>query len=93
MSMESKIRIYKTCVRPIMTYAIETRAEKTSTKQLLRTTEMRTLRSIAGYSLRDKQRNEEIRNQCGIEDIVRWVKEEKTRVERPCGQNDRRPTG
>jgi hypothetical protein len=43
MSTESKIRIYKTCMRPILTYAAETRAETSKTKQLLRSAEMRVL--------------------------------------------------
>ena len=72
MSIDSKTRIYKTCVRPIMTYAIETRAKKATTKRLLRTTEMRTLRGITGCSLRDHIRSNDIRTQCGILDVVRW---------------------
>ena len=35
MSVGSKTRIYKICLRPIMTYAIETRAENSTTKRLL----------------------------------------------------------
>ena len=41
-TVESKIKIYKAVVRPIMTYGAETRAATTKTKQLLRTTEMNT---------------------------------------------------
>ncbi|XP_045462511.1 uncharacterized protein LOC123672460 [Harmonia axyridis] len=74
MSLSSKVRIYKTCVRPIMTYGIETRAENAETKRQLRTTEMRVLRHIAGYSLLDHKRNEEIRDICGIQDVVRWAR-------------------
>jgi hypothetical protein len=55
MSKESKIRIYKTKVRPVLTYASENRAETTYTQQLLRTTEMKTIRAICGKTLRDKQ--------------------------------------
>lgn len=72
MSIESKVRIYKTCVRPVMTYAVETRAENSTTKRITRTAEMRVLRSIAGYTLRDHQRNEDIRERCNVQDIVRW---------------------
>jgi len=43
-SLKSKIRIYKTRVRSVIIYAIETRAEITITKRLLGTTEIRTLR-------------------------------------------------
>mgnify|MGYP006948248671 FL=1 len=71
------VRLYKTCVRPVMTYAIETRAETAATKKLLRTTEMKTLRSIAGYTLRDRKRNELIREQCNIQDIVRWSRQRR----------------
>jgi len=42
MSLRSKIRIYKICVRPVMTDAIETRME-TNIKFLLRSTGMKTL--------------------------------------------------
>lgn len=38
MSIKSKTRIYKTCIRLIMTYAVEIRAESTITKRILRTT-------------------------------------------------------
>ena len=60
MSIESKVRLYKTCIRLVMTYAIETRVETVATKKLLRTTKIKTLRSIAG-SLRDRKRKEIIR--------------------------------
>ena len=72
MSVDSKTRIYKTCVRPIMTYAIETRAKNSTTKRLLRTTEIRTLRGITGCSLRDHIRSNDIRTQYGILDVVIW---------------------
>ena len=74
MSVDSKTRIYKTFVRPITTYAIETRAENSTTKRLLRTSKMRTLRGITGCSLRDHIRSNDIRTQCGILDVVRWCR-------------------
>ncbi|XP_056641765.1 uncharacterized protein LOC130448413 [Diorhabda sublineata] len=74
LSIESKTRIYKTCVRPVMTYAIEMRAETATTKRILRTTEMKTLRSITGKTLRDRIRSNEIRRMCDVPDIVRWAR-------------------
>ena len=56
----------------MLNYAIETRAENATTKRLLRTTEMRTLREITGCSLRDHIRSNDIRTQCGILDVMRW---------------------
>ena len=66
MSVNNKTRINKTYVRPIMTYAIETRAENSTTKR--RTTEMRILRGVTGCSLGDHIRSNDIRTQhfrCG----------------------------
>ncbi|KAI4486876.1 hypothetical protein M0802_012256 [Mischocyttarus mexicanus] len=45
---ETKTRIYKTCVRPVLTYAIETRTDTKRTKLALRTTEMNILKLIVG---------------------------------------------
>jgi len=36
MSTENKMRIYKTCIRPILTYAAEIRAETSKTKKELK---------------------------------------------------------
>lgn len=93
MNVESKIRIYKTCVRPILTYATETRAETKRTQQMMTTVEMRILRSISGYSLYDRKTNEEIRNKCGIQDVTKWVKKRRKewRDHTLRMQNDRLP--
>ncbi|CAH0383760.1 unnamed protein product [Bemisia tabaci] len=71
---ESKVRVYKTVVRPVLTYAAETRADTKRTKQQLRTVEMKVLRKIAGFTLRDRQTNESIREECQIQDIAKWTK-------------------
>ncbi|KAI4473735.1 hypothetical protein M0802_015960 [Mischocyttarus mexicanus] len=50
---EAETRIYKTCVRPVLTYAIETRTDtKKKTKQALRTAEMNILRPMLGKTRR-----------------------------------------
>ncbi|XP_045466574.1 uncharacterized protein LOC123675272 [Harmonia axyridis] len=46
MAAESKVRIYKTAEGPILTYAAETRAETSKTKSMMRSTEMKILRTI-----------------------------------------------
>lgn len=60
-----------------MTYAAETRAETTTTKRILRTTEMKTLRAITGNTLRDRRRNEDIRRDCETQDVVRWIRKRR----------------
>ena len=75
--LDVKTRIYKTCVRPIMTYGIETRAETTTTKRMARTLEMKTLRSIVGVTLRDRIRSSIIRDRCDIQDVIRWGRQRR----------------
>jgi hypothetical protein len=70
MSTESKIRIYKTCMRPMLTYAAEIQTGTSKTKQLLRSAEMRVLRNIKGVTLRDRIRNDE----GNVIDVGRWVR-------------------
>lgn len=49
MSIKSKVRIYKTCIRSILTYATETRTDTAKTKRILRTAEMKMLRAISHF--------------------------------------------
>ncbi|XP_060534516.1 uncharacterized protein LOC132706935 [Cylas formicarius] len=77
MRKDSKIRIYKTCIRPIMTYGTEVREDTNKMKQMLRVAEMKTLRTILGKTRRDRVRNTDVREQCGIQDIVRWGRQRK----------------
>ncbi|GJQ71053.1 hypothetical protein Trydic_g962 [Trypoxylus dichotomus] len=54
MSTETKVRIYKTVVRPARTYAPETRANTTKAKNVMRAVEMKTLKTIKGMNLREQ---------------------------------------
>ena len=74
MTVESKIKIYTAVVRPIMTYGAETRAATTKTKQLLRTTEMNTLRAILGKTRFDRMKNIDILEQCSLQKVAKFVK-------------------
>ncbi|XP_056637705.1 uncharacterized protein LOC130445842 [Diorhabda sublineata] len=71
MRIDSKIRIYKTCIRPIMTYGTDVREDTNKTKQMLRVAEMKTLRTIVGKTQRNRVRNTDVKEQCGILLIVR----------------------
>ncbi|KAF5303950.1 hypothetical protein FQA39_LY01735 [Lamprigera yunnana] len=84
-------------------YQAKLRAEKCDTKKLLRTTEMRTLRSLPEKSLRDKLTNDEISRICETEDVVRWAQKRRkswnehisrmNRVGLVCIARDSKPTG
>lgn len=74
MFTDSNDRIYKTVVRTILTYAVETRAETKKTMNLMTAAEMETLRTIKGVSLRDQIRREVIKEDRKIQDIVRFTR-------------------
>ncbi|XP_050519023.1 uncharacterized protein LOC126893120 [Diabrotica virgifera virgifera] len=61
LNTESRVKIYDT----------------NRTLQMMRTVEMRTLRSIQGKTLRDRIRSEDIGQSCGIQDIGRWVRQRR----------------
>ena len=83
MSPVSKTRIYKSCIRPVIAYGAEARVDTVLT-QLLRTTEMRIVRTIHGKTLRDRIYNEELRKRSGIEDIVEWVHDRRPNMLKGC---------
>lgn len=70
---EPKVRIYKSVVRPVLTYAAETRSDTKKTARMLEVTEMKTLRRIAAKTMRDGVTNREIRERCGVQNITEWV--------------------
>ncbi|XP_045479803.1 uncharacterized protein LOC123684554 [Harmonia axyridis] len=100
---ESKVKIYKTMVRPVLTYAAETRAGTSRIKQLLLTAEMSTLRNIVGKTRRDRIRNSAIREECGVVDIGKFVRKRRREWNDHVGRagyerlikiaRDRKPTG
>ncbi|KAI4486385.1 hypothetical protein M0802_012295 [Mischocyttarus mexicanus] len=68
---EAKTRIYETCVRPVLTNAIETRVDTKTTKQALRTAEMNILRSILGKIRRDSHKK------CEYKGTMRYLRHSK----------------
>uniref|UniRef100_A0AAR5PIR3 Reverse transcriptase domain-containing protein n=1 Tax=Dendroctonus ponderosae TaxID=77166 RepID=A0AAR5PIR3_DENPD len=77
MGTDSKSRIYKIVVRPMMTYTAETRPETMKTKRLLETAEMKILRRITGKTLLDRARSKDIRTACNVKNINEWVANRK----------------
>ena len=74
MTVEIKIKKYKAVVRLIMTYGAETRAATTKTKQLLRATEMNTLRAVLGKTRSDRMKNVDILERCSLQEVAKFVK-------------------
>jgi len=63
--LKTKVRICKSIIRPVLTYAVETRADTSETKQILETTEMNTLRKIVAKTRLYRVGNHDFREQCG----------------------------
>jgi precorrin-6x reductase len=74
MSVENKIKIDKAVVQPIMTYGAESRADTTKTKQLSKTTEINSLRTILGKTRFDGMKNIDILEQCNIQAVAEFIK-------------------
>ena len=77
---EAKARIYKTAIRPILTYAAETRPETSKIKRILETSEMKIAQRIAGKTLMDRIRSDNMRQTCGIDKINDWVLERNKKL-------------
>jgi len=75
---EAKVRIYKSIVRPALTYAAETRTDTAKTRQLLEVTEVKTLRRIINKTKWARVRNDRIRELCEIQNITSWVQRRRT---------------
>ena len=74
---EAKVRIYKSVVRPILTYVAETRPETAKTTQILEAAEKRMLRRISNLTLFDGEKSDDIREACGIQKISEWIRRRK----------------
>ena len=69
-------QIYRTCVRPVMTYGSETWAEKPVEESILRRAEKRMLRMMCGVQLADGVSSKELMVRLGLDStIVEMVKQ------------------
>jgi hypothetical protein len=57
--LDTKVGIYRSAVRPIRTYSVETRDDTSKTKQLSEITKMNTLRKAVGKTRLDHVTNED----------------------------------
>lgn len=69
LNSDSKIGIHQSAIRPVITYAAGTWQDTTKTQKMIREVEINVLTSIHGKTLHDRVRNEDIRQQSGVQDI------------------------
>ena len=74
-----KVTIYKTILRPIVTYGSESWTLTTATKSKIQAAETRVLRLIKGVTRRDRLRNEDIRKELDVKSILQHVEETQLR--------------
>ena len=68
-----KTIIYTSILRPILTYGHESWTLTTKTRSQIQAAEMRVLRLIKGVTRLDKLRNEDIRRELEVEEILKFV--------------------
>lgn len=70
---KTKMNVYKTIFRPILTYGSETWTLSNRMKKKLEATEMKYLRRVKGSTLMDKVRNTQIREELEIKPVTEFV--------------------
>jgi hypothetical protein len=68
-----KIRIYRSVIRPIVTHSTEARTDNSKAKQIMKTTEMRTLRNVVGKMKAGLIITQGIKRQCNGQRIGEWT--------------------
>ena len=76
-SIKTKGKIYKTCVRPAAMYGSETWPLKKAEENKLNSNEMRMLRWMSGVTKRDMIRNERIRGTTKVTEISKKIQERR----------------
>jgi hypothetical protein len=72
LTWDPNVRIYRSAVRPILTYSVDTRVD-TSATELSETTEMKTLWKTVRKTRLDHVTSQNITQQCGIQPIREWI--------------------
>lgn len=68
-----KRKVYDTCILPVVTYGLETATLTGGSARRLRVCQRAMERAMLGVSLRDRIRNEEIRERTGVVDVIERI--------------------
>lgn len=75
-SQKTKMAVYNTIYKPILTYGGESWVLNSQMKSRLQTLEMKYLRGVKGISRRDKIRNEAVRSELNVEPILKSIEKQ-----------------
>lgn len=84
MPLKLKSKVYKAVVRPALLYALESWATKKKDEQALHAAEMKMLRWSCGVTLKDRKRNEDIRQRMQVTPIKEKAQRKLLTVVWPC---------
>ncbi|XP_048006510.1 uncharacterized protein LOC125241869 [Leguminivora glycinivorella] len=79
MPVKLKDLVYKSIIRPVLTYGSETWAMKQEHVRSVQVTEMKMLRWMCGVTRLDRIRNEHVRGSLGVRDIADKLQESRLR--------------
>nr|CAH7736900.1 unnamed protein product [Callosobruchus chinensis] len=74
-SRKTKITVYKTIFRPVLTFGSESWLLSDRQKSKIQALEMKYLRGVKGVTRRDKIRNEVIRSELGVKSVLQKIEE------------------
>ena len=85
--LTSRGRVYDACIRSVLLYGAEVWAMTDRVQTIVTSCDRRILRYMAGVSLRDRVRSEEVARRCGVDEVeivmserrLRWVGHVKRR--------------
>lgn len=72
-SRETKIKVFKSVFRPILTFGSESWVLNEKQKSMIQAVEMKFMRRVLGVTKRDRIKNEDIREQLGVQSILKYI--------------------
>ena len=92
-SIKTKMTVYKTIFRPILTFGSESWILNNTMKSRIQATNMKYLRRVLGKTRRDRIRNDVIRNELEVKPIIQKIEEQQLKwLGHLTRMNNNRPT-
>ena len=76
-SVKTKMSVYKTVYRPVLSYGSESWTLTRPLKSKIQAVEMKYLRKVKGITRRDRVRNEQVREELNIEPIISTIEKQQ----------------
>ena len=88
--LRHRARVYEACIRPVLLYGSETWPLTVGLQEMIRTTDRRMLRYMAGVRWQDRVPSEEVLRRCDLEDIESKLRRNRLiKMVWPCEEKGR----